>query len=283
MKQEKLTVIKPKRSGFFQLNFKEIWEYRDLIGLFAKRNLAVKYKQTILGPLWLIISPLISALVSSFVFGGIAKIDSGEVPYFAFYFTAFIAWSFFSSCLGATAGTFSSNAGLFRKVFFPRLVVPISNILSTLFRFAVHFVLAVIILLIYYFCGASVAPVWSMIWLLPLLLVEMAALALGCGTILSSLTAKFRDLSKLVGLGIDAWKYLTPVIYMAASVPEVLHFLVVVNPMAPIIEAFRYIMLGSGGAIHLWSLLLSLSVTLVILFLGLLLFHRTERTFVDTV
>lgn len=280
--KEKLTVIRPK-SGFFQLNFKEIWEYRDLIGLFARRNLAVKYKQTILGPLWLVISPLISALVSSFVFGGIAKIDSGEVPYFAFYFSAFIAWSFFASCLSSTAGTFASHAGLFRKVFFPRLVVPLSTILSTLFRFAVHFVLAVIILIIYHFCGAQISPVWSMIWLLPLLLLEMAALALGCGAILSSLTAKFRDLSKLVGLGIDAWKYLTPVIYMGASVPEVLHFIVVINPMAPIIEAFRYIMLGTGGAIHPWSLLLSLGVTLVILFFGLLLFHRTERTFVDTV
>lgn len=280
--KEKLTVIRPK-SGFFQLNFKEIWEYRDLIGLFARRNLAVKYKQTILGPLWLVISPLISALVSSFVFGGIAKIDSGEVPYFAFYFCAFIAWSFFASCLSSTAGTFASHAGLFRKVFFPRLVVPLSTILSTLFRFAVHFVLAVIILIIYHFCGAQISPVWSMIWLLPLLLLEMAALALGCGAILSSLTAKFRDLSKLVGLGIDAWKYLTPVIYMGASVPEVLHFIVVINPMAPIIEAFRYIMLGTGGAIHPWSLLLSLGVTLVILFFGLLLFHRTERTFVDTV
>lgn len=282
MKQEKLTVIRPK-SGFFQLNFQEIWEYRDLIGLFARRNLAVRYKQTILGPLWLVISPLISALVSSFVFGGIAKIDSGEVPYFAFYFSAFIAWTFFASCLSSTAGTFASNAGLFRKVFFPRLVVPLSTIVSTLFRFAVHFVLAVIVLLIYYFCGADIAPVWSMIWLLPFLLLEMAALALGCGAILSSLTAKFRDLSKLVGLGIDAWKYLTPVIYMGASVPAALHFLVVINPMAPIIEAFRYIMLGTGGEIDPWLLLLSLGVTLVILFFGLLLFHRTERTFVDTV
>lgn len=282
MKQEKLTVIKPK-SGLFHLNLRELWEYRDLVGLFAKRNLSVKYKQTILGPLWLVISPLISALVSSIVFGGIVKIDSGAVPYFAFYFTAFIAWSFFSSCLTSTAGTFASNAGLFRKVFFPRLVVPLSTILSTLVRFAVHFVIAVIVLLIYYFCGADVSPVWSMIWLLPLMLLEMAALALGCGMILSSLTAKFRDLSKLVGLGVDAWKYLTPVIYAAASVPQALHVLVLVNPMAPIIEAFRYIMIGSGGGIHPWSLLLSLGITLVILFCGLLLFHRTEQTFVDTV
>lgn len=282
MKQEKLTVIKPK-SGFFKLNFKEIWEYRDLIGLFAKRNLSVKYKQTILGPLWLIITPLISTVISSFVFGGIVKIDSGEAPYFAFYFTAFIAWSFFASCLTSTATTFASNAGIFRKVFFPRLVVPLSAILTTLFRFAVHFVLAVIILLIFSLRGAAIAPVWSMIWLLPLLLLEMAALALGCGTILSSLTAKFRDLSKLVGLGVDAWKYLTPVIYAAKSVPQAFHFLVLINPMAPIIEAFRFIMLGTGGAIHPRSLILSLAVTLVILLFGLLLFHRTERTFIDTV
>lgn len=282
MKQEKLTVIKPK-NGFFRLDLKEVWEYRDLIWLFAKRNLAVKYKQTILGPLWLIITPLISALVSSFVFGGIADINSDGLPYFAFYFAAFILWSFFASCLSATATTFSSNAGVFRKVWFPRLVVPLSVILSTLFRFAVHFAIAVVVLVIFGCCGSNIAPVWSMIWLLPVLLLETALLALGCGLILSSLTAKFRDLSKLVGLGVDVWKYLTPVIFMLTSVPSAYRTLVMINPMAPVVEAFRFVMLGCGGAIHPWFLLLSVGETAAILFLGLLLFHRTERNFVDTV
>jgi lipopolysaccharide transport system permease protein len=277
-----MTVIKPC-SRLLDLNLKEVFDYKDLILLFAKRNLTVSYKQTVLGPLWLILTPLVSALVSSFVFGGIAKIDSGAVPYFVFYFTAFIAWSYFSTCFSSTSGTFAGNAGLFRKVYFPRLVVPISSILSALFRFGVYLVMEIVLLFIFWLNGATIAPVWGMVWLLPLLLLEMSALALGCGAIVSSITAKYRDLSKLVGIGVDLWKYITPVIYTASSLSGWYRTVCLVNPMGPIIEAFRYILLGSGGGIYPFYLLLSVAETAVILFAGLIVFHRVERTFVDTV
>lgn len=280
--EERLTVIKPK-NRFFSFNLKEIWEYKDLVFIFAKRNLSVKYKQTVLGPAWLVITPIVSALVSSFVFGTIAKIESGAAPYFAFYFSAFVAWSYFATCLSSTASTFSANALLFHKVYFPRLIVPLSNVLSALFRFAVHFVLMVVILVIYSLCGAAIEPIWEMVWLLPLLVVEMALLALGCGAILSALTAKFRDLTKLITLGIDVWKYLTPVVYAASALSGAYRVMVLVNPMGPVIEAFRYIILGSGGEIYPLYLLCGLAETLVICFFGLLIFHRVERTFVDTV
>jgi lipopolysaccharide transport system permease protein len=277
-----MTVIKPC-SRLLDLNLKEVFDYKDLILLFAKRNLTVSYKQTVLGPLWLILTPIVSSLISSFVFGGIVKIDSGAVPYFVFYFTAFIAWSYFSNCFSSTSGTFSGNAGLFRKVYFPRLVVPLSAILSALFRFGVYIVLETLLLVIAWLCGASIAPVWGMVWLLPLLVVEMSALSLGCGAILSSITAKYRDLSKLVGIGIDLWKYVTPVIYTATSLSGFYRTVCLINPMGPIIEAFRYILLGSGGGIYPFYLLLSAAETLIVLFVGLVVFHRVERTFVDTV
>lgn len=282
-RKQQVTVIRSK-GGPLGLGLKEAASYRDLILLLTKRNLTVKYKQTILGPLWLVITPLVSSLVSAFVFGDIAKIESGNVPYFAFYFVAFVLWSYFASCLTGTASTFTGNAGLFRKVWFPRLAVPLSTLLSSLVRCGVHFAMAVVVLMVYaYGFGAPVRPVWSMVWLLPLLFILAAALALGVGALLSSLTAKYRDLSKLVGLGVDAWKYLTPVVYSISSVPAALSTVMLVNPMAPVIEALRYIMLGSGGAIHGWFLLLSTAETLFILVVGLAVFHRTERNFIDTV
>jgi lipopolysaccharide transport system permease protein len=282
MKKQRWTVIKPRSRGAFS-HLKEVAAYRDLIFLFAKRNLTVSYKQTILGPLWLVLTPFLSALVSSFVFGGIVKIDSGEVPYFAFYFTAFIAWSYFSTCLSATSNTFSGNAHLFRRVYFPRLVVPLSTVLSSLFRFGVHLLLTVIVLLIFAFNGAAIAPNWGMVWLLPLLLLEMSLLALGCGAILSALTAKYRDLTKVVGLGIDLWKYITPVIYTASSLAGRYRMICLINPMGPMIEAFRYILLGSGGGVYPLYLLLSVAETVAILWVGLVVFCRTEEKFIDTV
>lgn len=279
---QKITVIRPK-TGIFNLNLKEVWDYKDLIFLFAKRNISVRYKQTVLGPLWLIIMPILSALVSSFVFGGIAKIDSGVAPYFVFYFAAFTAWSYFSSCFSLTANTFSANAVVFRKVYFPRLVVPLSHLLSELFRFVIQFALLVVVLSIYWLSGAQIAPVWGMVWLLPLLLVETALLALGCGAVFSALTAKYRDLSGLVSIGVDLWKYLTPVVYTASALSGGVRTACLLNPMAPVVEAFRFIVLGTGGEISAPWLLVSAAETLIILAVGLLIFHRTERTFVDTV
>ena len=281
-RDNQITVIRPKKRLSFP-NFGEVAAYKDLIWLFAGRDISVKYRQTVLGPLWLIIMPVLSALVSSFVFGGIARIDSSGLPYFVFYFAAFTLWSYFASCVTSTATTFTSNALLFRRVWFPRLVLPISALLSNLFRFAVQFLLLIVILLIFWACGTDIAPVWGMVWLLPLLVAESALLAMGVGTLLSALTAKYRDLAGLVPIGVDLWKYLTPVVYTASLLSGGVRIFCLINPMGPMIEAFRYIVLGAGGEISVWYLLLSLAETLLIFFLGTVVFHRVERNFVDTV
>lgn len=281
-RDNQITVIRPKKRLSFP-NFGEVVAYKDLIWLFAGRDISVKYRQTVLGPLWLIIMPVLSALVSSFVFGGIARIDSSGLPYFVFYFAAFTLWSYFASCVTSTATTFTSNALLFRRVWFPRLVLPISALLSNLFRFAVQFLLLIVILLIFWACGTDIAPVWGMVWLLPLLVAESALLAMGVGTLLSALTAKYRDLAGLVPIGVDLWKYLTPVVYTASLLSGGVRIFCLINPMGPMIEAFRYIVLGAGGEISVWYLLLSLAETLLIFFLGTVVFHRVERNFVDTV
>lgn len=281
-RDNRITVIRPKK-GFSFPDFGEIAEYKDLILLFAGRDISVKYRQTVLGPLWLIIMPVLSALVSSFVFGGIARIDSSGLPYFVFYFAAFTLWSYFSSCVTATATTFTANAVLFRRVWFPRLVLPISNLLSNLFRFAVQFALLVVVLLIFWACGTDISPVWGMVWLLPLLVIESAVLALGVGALLSALTAKYRDLAGLVPIGVDLWKYITPVVYTASLLTGGVRVFCLVNPMGPVVEAFRYIVLGAGGEISPWYLLLSVAETLVIFLIGTVVFHRAERNFVDTV
>ena len=284
-RHDKTTVIRAKES-VFRPHVKEVLEYKDLIFLLARRNLSVKYKQTVLGPLWLVIMPVISALVSTFVFGGIAGLENqtGGVPYFVFYFSAFTLWAYFSACITDTATTFSGNATLFRKVWFPRAVVPLSDILSELLRFAVQFVLLLIIMLISALAfGAKYSPAWGLLWLLPLILVQSALLALGVGLLLSALTAKYRDLSSLVPLGVDAWKYLTPVVYTASSLTGWVRTFCLVNPMGAGVEAFRYILLGTGGSVEWVFLAIGLAETLVVLGAGLLLFHRVERTFVDTV
>lgn len=281
-RDNRITVIRPKK-GLVLPNVRELAEYRDLILLFAGRDISVKYKQTILGPLWLVLMPVLSALVSSFVFGGIARIDSSGLPYFVFYFAAFTLWSYFASCVTYTSTTFTSNSLLFRRVWFPRLAVPVSHILSNLVSFVVQFLLLVVILLIFWASGTDISPVWGMVWLLPLLVLQTALLALGVGALLSSLTAKYRDLAGLVTIGVDLWKYLTPVVYTASSLTGGVRVFCLINPMGPVVEAFRYIVLGAGGSVSVWFLLLSLAETLVILFVGTLVFSRVERNFVDTV
>ncbi len=281
MEESWTTVIRPqKRWGMVSL--RDLFHYRDLIFLFVKRNLSVRFKQTVLGPLWLLISPLLSTLVSTFVFGHIAKINSGEVPYAVFYFCGFTIWSYFSGCLNATASTFLGNAHLFGKVYFPRIVMPVSSVLTCLLTLCTNGILLVIFMVVYALRGAAFQPNLALL-LVPFLVAETAALGMGVGIICSSLTVKYRDLNALIGLGIDLWKYVTPVIYMTASLGD-LRVISLLNPMAPIVEAFRYACLGAGGGGLLWgALLISLAETAVLLTAGLLLFGRVEKTFIDTV
>ena len=271
------TVIRPK-TGWFDLHLKEVYAYRDLIFLFVKRNFVSKYKQTVLGPAWAIIQPLLTTVVFTLVFGNIAGLAPDGVPPFLFYLSGTILWTYFSNCLTQTANTFVANSGTMGKVYFPRLVMPISTVLSELIS---------LIFLVYYVVTAQgVQPNW---WVLmtPLIVLQLAMLSLGCGIIISALTTKYRDLAMLVGFGVQLWMYGSPIAYdmfrFTAFAPGgKWHTLYMCNPVSPIVNLFRYGYLGTG--MMEWNYyLLGWGTTLVFLFLGIVLFSRVEKTFMDTV
>lgn len=276
-------VIKPK-TGWFELNLKEIWHYRDLIVMFLKRNFNSAYKQTILGPLWFLISPLLSTAMHTLVFGKIANISTDGVPQFLFYLCSQAAWSYFSACLTSTSSTFTGNAYLFGKVYFPRLVTPITSVIYALMSFFIQFVLLAVVMVIYALNGSVVLPT-GYIALVPLMILQMALLGLGFGIIISSVTTKYRDLTILVGFGVQLWMYATPVVYpisQAASIGGKYADLIMLNPVAPIINNFRYAILGCGSMEYrYWAL--SWIVTAAVLFAGVIIFNRVEKTFMDTV
>lgn len=273
------TVILPK-NGWFDLHLKEVWKYRDLITLFVKRNFVSQYKQTILGPAWALIQPLLTTVVFTVVFGGLAGLAAEGVPSFLFFMSGNIAWGYFSSCLTETANTFTGNSSIFGKVYFPRLVSPISTVLTNLISFSIQFFFFLILLAIYWSKGDVHPSLYAL--MLPLLLLHMAMLSLGVGIIISSLTTKYRDLKMLVGFGVQLWMYGTPVAYDIGIIPQKHMSLYMLNPMTPIITAFRSAFLGLGS-FDLPNYLISWGVTIVLLFLGIMLFSRVEKTFMDTV
>ena len=281
--KEWTTVIKPK-SGLLDLRLKEIWQYKDLIFMFLKRNFNSAYKQTVLGPLWFLITPLLSSSMHTLVFGKIANISTDGVPQFLFYLCSNAGWSYFSGCLTSTAGTFTGNAGLFGKVYFPRLVSPITSVIYGLLSFSVQLLLVAVAMVIFAYRGTVIIPNSSII-LLPLLVIQMALLGLGVGIIISSITTKYRDLSILVGFGMQLWMYATSVVYPVSQVVSLngmLEKLIMLNPVSPIINNFRYVVLGSGRfEWYYWGI--SWIVTAVVLFVGLIIFNRIEKTFMDTV
>lgn len=283
MDKEWSVVIKPK-TGWFDLKLKEIWQYRDLIVMFLKRNFNSAYKQTILGPLWFLITPLLSSSMHTLVFGTIANISTDGVPQFLFYLCSNTAWAYFSACLTSTSSTFTGNAGLFGKVYFPRLITPITNVIYSLLSFVIQLVLLAVAMLIFGLQGTVIVPDVS-IFIMPVLVLQMALLGLGVGIIISSITTKYRDLSILVGFGVNLWMYVTPVVYpisQAASISESISKIVMLNPVAPIVNNFRYIVLGCGSFdCFYWGI--SWIVTFVVLFIGILIFNRVEKTFMDTV
>lgn len=274
------TVIKPK-TGWFDINLKELIQYKDLIVMFVKRDFKTLYKQTILGPLWIIISPLLTTLMFTVVFGNIANIPTDGVPQLVFYMLGTTVWTYFSTCLTKTSSTFTGNAAIFGKVYFPRLVTPISTVISGLINFGVQFLMFLGFMVYFMIKGSAIEPnLWILIT--PLLLVQLAALALGFGIIISSLTTKYRDLAVLVTFGVQLWMYATPVVYPASQISGKLKTLMMLNPVSPIVETFRYAFLGSGSIP--WSYLgISAITTLVVLFAGVVLFSRVEKTFMDTV
>lgn len=281
MQQENwTTVIKPK-TGWFDINLKELIQYKDLIVMFVKRDFKTMYKQTILGPLWIIINPLLTTLMFTVVFGNIANISTDGMPQIVFYMLGTTVWTYFSSCLTKTSSTFTANAAIFGKVYFPRLVTPISTVISGLINFGVQFLMFLGFMAYFMIKGSPIEPnLWILIT--PLLLVQLAALALGFGIIISSMTTKYRDLAVLVGFGVQLWMYATPVVYPASQIGGKLKTLMMLNPVSPIVESFRYAFLGSGSIP--WNYLgISVVTTLVVLFAGVVLFSRVEKTFMDTV
>ena len=266
----------------FSLNLKEVWQYRDLIWLFTKRTFAVTYKQTILGPAWLFLNPLISSIIYAFVFGGIAGIGTDGVPSILFYMCSNAIWIFFSSCVNKNATTFTANANVFGKVYFPRLTIPISNVISSVIQFGIQ-MLMVLVLLVYYVTVGAVQPNW-LAWLaIPVALLHLGLLGLGCGIVISSLTTKYRDLSILVTFGVQLWMYITPIVYPMSQLGDgLVKTILMINPVTAPVEALRYAILGQG-TIMPGYLLLSAVITVVVVVFGIMIFNKVEKTFMDTV
>ena len=258
-----------------------MWRYRDLIWLFVWRDFVAYYKQTILGPLWYLIQPILTTVVFTVIFGNIAKLPTDGLPPFLFYLAGNTVWSYFSGCLTNTSNTFTSNATIFGKVYFPRLSVPISIIISNLISFGIRIGLFLCFLIYYLLVDTAIRPNWWVL-LLPVLLLIMAGMGLGLGIIVSSLTTKYRDLQQLVSFGVQLLMYASPVIYPLSSVQGIWRWLIIANPMTPVIENFRMAFLGTSSLAPIY-LIYSAAFTLVVLFVGVLIFNHIEATFMDTV
>ena len=270
--------------GRARVDFAELWRYKDLIWLFVKRDFTVMYKQTILGPAWVLINPLLSAAMYTVMFGVIAKLPTDGVPQALFYLAGTALWGFFAACINRVSATFTANSAIFSKVYFPRLTMPISTMLSALINFVLQFIMF-FALLLFYVAKGQVHPNWALMPLTVLLLAQVGLLGLGCGIIVSSLTTRYRDLMVVVTFGVQLWMYGTPVVYplsMIEGMNHILHVAMICNPMTAPMESFRYIFFGSGQVtLQLW--VVSLVWTVVLLALGLSLFSKVEKTFVDTV
>lgn len=272
--------IKPQ-TGFLEINFKEIWRYRDLLLMLVKRDFISFYKQTILGPIWFFIQPLLTTLMYMLIFGSIAKLSTDGLPAILFYLSGVTCWNYFSESFSKTSETFISNANIFGKVYFPRIIIPLSVILSNLIRFFIQMMLFLAVWAFYLFRTSQLAPN-IYILLLPVLILLMAALGLGMGIIFSSLTTKYRDLKFLLSFGIQLMMFATPVIYPLSSMNEKFRWIIELNPITAIIETFRFAFMGVGA--FSWPMLAySGACTLVILSIGVLLFNKVEKTFMDTV
>lgn len=273
--------IEPQRS-LFDLRLGELWRYRDLVMLFVRRDFVAVYKQTILGPLWYLIQPLLTTITFTFIFGQIASLPTDGLPQFLFYMSGTVVWSYFADCLNKTSNTFVQNAHLFGKVYFPRMAVPVSILISNLITFLIQFTLFIVFIIYFVLRGTIIQPNWLWIALSPVLILMMAGLGLGFGIIISSLTTKYRDLRFLVTFGVQLLMYATPVIYPVSAIPARFQWIILANPMTAIVEVFRFAFLGAG-TVDLGHLLYSFVFMLVVVFLGSVIFNRVEQTFMDTV
>ena len=280
MQEEKWTKVIEPKGNWLDLKLKEVWDYRDLIIIFVRRDIVSIYKQTILGPLWFFLGPLFTVATFTLVFQNIANISTDGIPAPIFYLAGTTLWNYFSACFGGSSSVFLANAGIFGKVYFPRLVAPISQIIANLLKFFIQLLMFAVFWLYYYFRGEISINEYAL--LLPLLLIIMALMALGIGIIISSLTTKYRDLTYFIGFGLTLLMYATPIIYPASSIPESYQPYLKFNPLSPIIETFRFGFTG-GGTFTWEGILFSTAFTIVVLFFGIVLFNKTERTFMDTV
>lgn len=273
------TVIAP-RKGLFSVPFKELWDYRELILLLAHRDFVSQFKQTLLGSFWYVLQPLLQSLMFILVFTKVAKIPTGEIPPMLFYLSGVVCWRYFSECVTKTANTFTGNQHLFDKVYFPRLAVPIAQLLNNLIGFAMQLALFLAFYLWFLFHGAPIRPDWRII-VLPVLVIQMAALGLGVGCLISAMTSRFRDLQVLLGFFMQLWMYASCVVYPLKVVPENVRWLFDFNPIVFVIESFRFAFMGEG-TVTLHQVLIGTALSLVILVVGLVAFNKAEQTSVDT-
>lgn len=280
MKEKWSLIIKPKRP-WLDVDLNELWRYRDLYVMYIKREFITRYKQTIFGPLWFVIQPLITILIYMFIFGGLAGLSTGGVPQPLFYMLGIMLWTYFSDSFSVCANVFIGNTAIFGKVYFPRLIVPLAGITSNLFKMSIQLAVFVIMYIYFYVSGADLHANWALC-LVPLLILLIAFHALSWGLIVTSMTYKYRDLMQLVGFGISLFMYATPVVYPLSAMPEKYKFFIELNPLTPIFEAFRYGCLGSG-VLDWCGLLYSAVCMTITLVVSVLVFNRVERNFMDTV
>jgi lipopolysaccharide transport system permease protein len=280
---EWLYEISPKR-GLFELNFKEIWQYRDLLMLWVKREITTVYKQTILGPLWFLIQPLFTSVIFTLIFNNIANIETGAVPSFLFNLAGITAWNYFKECLTATSDTFKKNAAIFGKVYFPRVIMPMATTISNLLKFAIQIGILIIFYVFYVLKGSDISPNLNLL-LFPIYVIMMALLGLGLGMSISAATTKYRDLTVLVGFGVSLLMYISAVPYPLSEIkikqPQY-SWIVEYNPLTQIIEGFRYMILDTG-TFTWFGFTYTLIISILIFLIGLLIFNRTEKSFIDTI
>lgn len=282
-KDEWLFEITPK-NNLLSLNLKEVWQYRDLLFLFVKRDIVTVYKQTILGPLWYLIQPLFTSVIFTLIFNNVANISTGTVPPFLFNLAGITIWNYFKECLNSTSNTFTSNAGIFGKVYFPRMIMPLSVVISNLLKFSIQLFIFAIFYVYYYINGAPIS-INGYVVLFPLMVLIMGLLGLGMGMIISSMVTKYRDLKILIGFGLQLLMYVSAVMYPVSFFVEKLPeyaWIVKYNPLAFVIEAVRYMLLNTG-AFNTSMFIYTLVITVVILFLGIIIFNKAEKNFIDTV
>ena len=283
VEEDWLFEIKPK-NNFFSLNLNEVWRYRDLLFLFVKRDVVTVYKQTVLGPLWYLIQPLFTSITFTIIFNTVAGIETGAVPPFLFNMAGITVWNYFTTCLNGTSNTFAANAGIFGKVYFPRIITPLSVVISNVLKFGIQFIIFICFYLYFYWNGAAIGlTIWVLFF--PLLIVLMGILGLGLGMIISSMVTKYRDLNYLIGFGVQLLMYLSAVVYPMALIEKKMpqySWLVQYNPLAYIIETSR-VMLLNVGEISVYGIIYTASITISVFILGLLVFNKVEKSFIDTV